>query len=65
MKRTCNNCIAENYSGGCALGYKNNEKLSKIIGIRGEQYPNEECPKPITIKRYIELTKNGNEKFKI
>ncbi|MFA5174744.1 MAG: hypothetical protein WC438_06180 [Candidatus Pacearchaeota archaeon] len=58
MKRNCENCRASKYpSIGCELGYSNNTRFrpNKYNKYAREQYPTEECPKPLTYEKYIEL----------
>lgn len=56
MKKTCEGCKALEmiqYDKRCLLGFKFDEKTFK---------PLEECPKPLTIKKFVELNKYKHEK---
>lgn len=59
MKRTCRDCKAlsvHTYSHSCDLGYKTKTSYKDILGFPvGETKPLEECPKPKTTKKYVEL----------
>ncbi len=53
MKRTCDKCVAAERDGECNLGYE--RKFVRFIYSMPYYIPAEPCPKPITIKKYIEL----------
>ena len=54
MKKTCNSCRALNINGTCDLKYKT-KVIRSYNDINTAYAPLEECPKPKTISRYIEL----------
>jgi len=57
MKRNCNGCRAldQNNSGYyCSLGYKVEQVYFESIYSMGSK-PLEECPKPKTYDKYLEL----------
>lgn len=61
MKKTCNSCKAlDETSGYCMLGYKS-EKIHHptYIELIINHKPLEECPKPKTIDKFIELHMNS------
>ena len=54
MKKSCNGCKALTTSG-CSLNYKTKGEIKLIMGWPITIYkPIEQCPKPKTIKAYIE-----------
>ena len=58
MKRTCERCAAlhlgRSYEIKCNLGYD-------IITINGFIKQKNECPKPLTIKKFIDLNRSKYE----
>lgn len=65
MKKTCNGCAAFQFDYTCDLGYKINKKenpFNEMFGsvLKTKAYsgiPQEDCPKPLTYKKYLELKK--------
>lgn len=59
MKKSCLGCSALNNSfKHCFLGYKT--ATYDILGVPSGVKPLEECPKPRTIKEFIELSNKRN-----
>lgn len=55
MKKSCDRCKALN-SGRCFFGHKT--ETYDICGLPVGAKPKEDCPKPTTIKKYVELLQN-------
>ena len=55
MKRSCNGCVANDPSGliGCTLRYKT--KIVQTANGLDVMVPDQDCPKPRTIKAYVRL----------
>jgi len=65
MKRTCNNCVAleKTDTNRCGLGYKINQNFEMMMGVSiSNPKPAEECPKPITIGKYMNCRKTQMKK---
>jgi len=63
MKRTCNGCKAlEEF--GCSLGYETIEKSKSFKGFPTIyiRKPLEECPKPKTIREYMNINTKRSDK---
>jgi len=59
MKRTCFGCRALDWNGRssrCDLGYKQSKKYHREQ-LRSEPIPAEQCPKPLTYGKLLELEK--------
>jgi hypothetical protein len=69
MKRTCNYCIANLTVGhidhGCELGFKIELIPNKFRRYTTTQKPAEECPKPLTLKRFVELKLAKDQKQEV
>jgi hypothetical protein len=59
MKRTCNDCMAnlsmDGEGHGCSLHFKIDILPDPRRPKHTIQAPAEECPKPLTIKKFVEL----------
>jgi hypothetical protein len=54
MKKTCDNCKALKYNFSCDLNYINTPIYWNGIGSEKiSATPKQECPKPLTLNRYI------------
>jgi hypothetical protein len=68
MKKTCSGCCAldDSLSNGviCELGYKNEKhrQFQSNTSWIDITVPVEDCPKPRTIKKYMELKNIKNDK---
>lgn len=55
MKKSCDNCKALSL-GDCQLGYKQKSIFNKLGNRIIEKIkPAEDCPKPLTIKKFISI----------
>jgi len=61
MKRTCNNCKANEFNQWCNLNYKT--RVTYNMNSHRHLIPLEECPKPQTNDAWVKEFQKNNEKL--